>query len=75
MSSWHRETTDGIYVVSAEFTISGTAAGALAALTDYENIPRFMPEVRSSKVIERGDGYSVVEQEAIATFMLFSRRS
>jgi ribosome-associated toxin RatA of RatAB toxin-antitoxin module len=64
----------GVYVVSAEFNTVGTGAAALAALTDYENIPRFMPAVRSSKVIERGDGYSVVEQEAMATFMLFSRR-
>lgn len=64
----------GVYVVSAEFSTIGTAAAAFAALTDYESIPRFMPAVRSSKVIERGEGYSVVEQEAMATFMLFSRR-
>ena len=43
-------------------------------LTDYENIPRFMPAVKTSTVTERGDDYAVVEQEAVATFMLFSKR-
>jgi len=64
----------GIYVVAAEFSVPGPVAAALAALTDYENIPRFMPAVKTSTVVERGDDYAVVEQEAVATFMLFSKR-
>ena len=50
------------------------ASVALTVLTDYEQIPRFMPDVRTSPVIERGDDYAVVEQEAVAKFMLFSKR-
>jgi hypothetical protein len=64
----------GVYVVSAEFSVPGLAATALATLTDYDNIPRFMPAVKTSTVVERGDDYAVVEQEAVATFMLFSKR-
>lgn len=64
----------GAYIVSAEFSVPGPAATALATLTDYDNIPRFMPAVKTSTVVERGDSYAVVEQEAVATFMLFSRR-
>jgi hypothetical protein len=33
-----------------------------------------MPEVRSSQVLERHDDHAVVEQEAVARFMVFSRR-
>lgn len=64
----------GVYLVSAEFSVPGPAAVALTVLTDYENIPRFMPAVKTSTVTERGEDYAVVEQEAVATFMLFSKR-
>jgi len=64
----------GVYRVVAEFTVAQPAAIAVAALTDYENIPRFMPAVRSSTVLERTPGYAVVEQEAIARFMMFSKQ-
>jgi carbon monoxide dehydrogenase subunit G len=64
----------GVYVVAAEFSVAGPAATALATLTDYDNIPRFMPAMKTSTVVERGDYYAVVEQEAVATFMMFSKR-
>src|SRR5439155_23100302 len=50
------------------------ASFALAALTDYGHIPRFMPEVRASTVLERAEDRAVVEQEAVASFMMFSKR-
>jgi hypothetical protein len=64
----------GVYTVSAEFTAAAPAHVTLGTLTDYENIPRFMPAVRTSTVAERGDGYALLEQEAIASFMMFSKR-
>ena len=64
----------GVYVVTAEFAVAGPAAAAVAALTDYENIPRFMPAVKTSRVVERGEGYALVKQEAEASFMLFSKK-
>ena len=64
----------GVYTVAATFDVSGAAATALATLTDYEQIPRFMPAVKTSRILERGDGEWIVEQEAVATFMWFSKR-
>ena len=63
----------GIYSVAATFTVPQAGSFALAALTDYAQIPRFMPEVRTSTVLERGDDSAVVEQEAVARFMMFSK--
>jgi carbon monoxide dehydrogenase subunit G len=64
---------DGVYTVTAEFSVSEPATIAIAALTDYENIPRFMPAVRDSTVLERTAAHTVIE-EALARFMMFSRR-
>ena len=64
----------GVYTVAATFGVSGPTATALATLTDYEEIPRFMPAVRTSRILARGDGEWIVEQEAVATFMWFSKR-
>jgi ribosome-associated toxin RatA of RatAB toxin-antitoxin module len=65
---------NGIFSVTATFTVPQAGSFALAALTDYAQIPRFMPEVRTSNVIERADDRAVVEQEAVARFMMFSKR-
>jgi len=65
---------NGIYNVAATFTVPQAGSFALAALTDYARIPRFMPEVLTSTVLERVDGRVVVEQEAVARFMMFSKR-
>jgi len=64
----------GVYTVAATFAIPQTMSFAMGALTDYDDIPRFMPEVRSSTVLERQDGLVVVEQEAVASFLMFSKR-
>jgi ribosome-associated toxin RatA of RatAB toxin-antitoxin module len=65
---------NGIYTVAATFTVPQSASFALAALTDYAQIPQFMPEVRTSNVLERVGDRAVVEQEAVARFMMFSKR-
>jgi ribosome-associated toxin RatA of RatAB toxin-antitoxin module len=65
---------DGIYTVAATFTVPHAPAFALAALTDYPGIPRFMPEVQASTVLERQDTRAVVMQEAVARFLMFSKR-
>jgi ribosome-associated toxin RatA of RatAB toxin-antitoxin module len=64
----------GLYTVAATFGVSQPASTVVAVLTDYEEIPRFMPDVRTSHVLERRDGRTVVEQEAVARLMMFSRR-
>ena len=65
---------EGVYSVAATFAVPQAASFAIAALTDYAQIPRFMPEVRMSTVLERADDRTIVEQEAVARFMMFSKR-
>ena len=65
--------TDGEYTVLATFTVPGSARTARDVLTDYANIPRFMPNVRSSVVVHRQDRHVRVEQEAKPHFMWFSK--
>jgi len=64
----------GVYTVTASFAVDEPASAAFAVLTDYEQIPRFMPDVRRSSVLERSEGTTVVEQEAVARLMMFSKR-
>ena len=64
----------GVYSVVARFDVPAPPPVALAVLTDYEQIPRFMPGVKTSVVQERGNGRAVVEQEAVSKFMMFSKR-
>jgi ribosome-associated toxin RatA of RatAB toxin-antitoxin module len=66
--------TDGLYRVSAEFVVSESAATVVSVLTDFERIPRFMPDVNLSRIVERSDKGLVVEQEATAKFMMFSKK-
>ena len=64
---------DGIYWVTARFVVPQARAVALAVLTDYEQIPRFMPDVKTSIVRERSPGRAVVEQEAVSHVIMFSK--
>jgi ribosome-associated toxin RatA of RatAB toxin-antitoxin module len=64
----------GVYSVSARFHVAEPPAVALAVLTDYENIPRFLPDVTSSVVRERAEKRAVVEQEAVSRMMMFSKK-
>jgi carbon monoxide dehydrogenase subunit G len=64
----------GVYTVRATFEVSQPAATAFAVLTDYEAIPRFMPNISSSVVLERAGVRALVEQEAVSRLMMFSRR-
>jgi hypothetical protein len=43
-------------------------------LTDYDAIPRFLPNVKSSRLLERKDGHVLVEQQAVVKVMFFSTR-
>jgi carbon monoxide dehydrogenase subunit G len=64
----------GVYSVAARFQVPQSTALALAVLTDYEQIPRFMPGVERSIVLERASGLVIVEQEAVSHLMMFSKR-
>jgi carbon monoxide dehydrogenase subunit G len=62
------------YVVSAQFSVAAPAAVVRAVLTDYERIPRFMPGVLASRVLERSARHARIEQEAVSKFLMLSRR-
>ena len=66
--------TGGVYRVSATFSIPQSPAAAIAVLTDFERIPEYVPDMKASTVRERSDTRTVVEQEAVAKFMMFSKR-
>ena len=63
----------GNYTVSARFTVPESPGVVREVLTDYPAIPRFMPDVRTSLVLERGDRRARVEQQAVSKYMLFSK--
>ena len=64
----------GIYSVRARFHVPQSEAVAMAVLTDYERIPRFMPDIKTSVLLERTAGRAVVEQEGVSHFLMFSKR-
>jgi carbon monoxide dehydrogenase subunit G len=64
----------GVYSVVARFRVEQPPSVALNVLMDYEQIPRFMPGVRTSAILEHTAGRSVVEQEAVSSIMMFSKR-
>lgn len=64
----------GVYSVTARFTIVEMPADVLAVLTDYEQIPRFMPGIRTSVIRSRANGRAVIEQEAVSKVMMVSKR-
>jgi len=63
----------GVYFVTARFGVPQPAPAAFAVLTDYERIPRFMPGIETSVVLERGADRVLIEQEAVSRLMLFSK--
>ena len=65
---------EGTYHVTAAFEVQQSPAAAYAVLTDYEQVPRFMPDVRTSIVRERTVDRILLEQEAVAKLMFFSKR-
>jgi uncharacterized membrane protein len=68
-----REPASGVYAIAAHFTVAAPAALVQAVLTDYGNVPRFMPHVRTSRVLDQAAGRVRLEQEAVSKFMMFSK--
>ena len=66
--------TGGVYSVHARFSVPQPAAAVRAVLTDYEHIPRFMPDMKKSIVHERRGDSALVEQEAVSKMVVFSKK-
>jgi hypothetical protein len=67
------EESAGVYRVLATFTVPQREAIAHAVLTDYEHIAEFMPDIRTSRVLEHTPTGLIVEQEAVAHLLMFSK--
>jgi hypothetical protein len=65
---------DGVYRVVASFAVAESPDDVIAVLTDYERIPKYLPDVEVSRVIRRTPESALVEQQAVSKFMLFSKR-
>ena len=68
------EASGGAFVVVAGFSVAAPAAVVRDVITDYEDIPRFMPDIRISRVIARQDAHVEVEQEAVSKYLMFSKK-
>lgn len=64
----------GVYQVAARFVVPRPAPVAVTVLTDYDRIATFMPNLTKSQVLSESGDTVVVEQEAVAKLMMFSRR-
>lgn len=69
-----RQPADGLYAVSAHFDVPQSPAVVREVLTDYANLPRFVPDIRRSVIRDRTADGLRVEQEAVSKYMLFSKR-
>ena len=67
------EDVDGVYTVSARFHAPQPVGIVREVLEDYDGIPRFLPHVTTSEVIERTADRAVVRQEIQARYLFFSR--
>ena len=66
--------SNGAYFVAARFTVPASSSIVRDVLTDYASIPRFMPSVRTSRVVDRREAHVRVEQEAVSNYLMFSKR-
>lgn len=58
--------------VDARATVRAPLVLIWETLTDYENLPRFVPGIRSSRVLQRQAAATVVHQQGEAGFLIFS---
>src|SRR5262245_3710110 len=65
---------NGVYSVVARFEVPQPPGVVLDVLTDYEQIPKFMPGVKTSVVLDRNADRIVVEQEATSRVLAFSKK-
>lgn len=60
------------YELEGRFTAPVSRETAWAVLTDYANIPAFVPSMRHSRIKERVEGSTLLEQESVGTAFIFS---
>ena len=68
------ESRDGAYLVAGSFRTEAPADKVWAVLTDYEGIGGFVSSISASRVLRRGPGEALIEQEGTGRFLFASRR-
>lgn len=59
----------GGYSIKAVFSVKAPLNVAWETLTDYENIPYFVPSISSSKIVEKKDKIIILKQNGIFKFL------
>lgn len=69
-----RRLPSAAYEVAGAFTVAASTTAVWGVLSDYQNIPSFVPAMKASRVREaRLDGVLVVEQQASGGMFLLTR--
>jgi ribosome-associated toxin RatA of RatAB toxin-antitoxin module len=70
-----RVSADGeqVFEVTASGAVKAAPAEVWKVLTDYENMPEFVPDLEKTKVVSRTGNRAVVEQSGVARFLFLSR--
>lgn len=71
--TFNAERAGEVVTVTASVELQVDLRVAWAVLTDYESYPRFITDMRSSRVVSRGEGVTVIEQKGEFGILFFSR--
>jgi ribosome-associated toxin RatA of RatAB toxin-antitoxin module len=69
----HNTDNGNVYQVSAQGDVAAAPATVWRILTDYERLPEFVPDLRTTTVISRSGGQVVLEQTGAAQMLFFRR--
>jgi ribosome-associated toxin RatA of RatAB toxin-antitoxin module len=62
-----------VYQVSAHGEVAAKPAAVWRILTDYDHMAEFVPDLHSTRVLERSGDQAIVEQRGVAHFLFFRR--
>jgi ribosome-associated toxin RatA of RatAB toxin-antitoxin module len=62
-----------VYQVSARGEVAAKPAAVWRILTDYDRMAEFVPDLHSTRVLERRGDQAIVEQRGVAHFLFFRR--
>ncbi|HWZ46721.1 MAG TPA: SRPBCC family protein, partial [Herbaspirillum sp.] len=60
--------SDGMLVVDVDMLVEASPSEVWAVLTDYDHMAQFLPNLRSSKVIEKVDGKIKLDQSGAVSY-------
>ena len=69
--SVHTRRQSSVIVVEATADFTGRMEQAWNVLTDYDHLAQFIPNMKSSRIIERGSSGPLIEQKGVARLLLF----